>query len=470
MLFNSVTFLFIFLPVTLALYYIVSVKYRNMIMLAASLVFYAWGEPIYIILLLLSILFNYICGLDIGLKQSSPKKAKRSLVFAITVNILVLAFFKYYGFLLDSLNAVLPIELPYRELPLPIGISFYTFQMMSYIIDVYKKRVRPQENLFQFSLYVSMFPLITAGPIVRYADVERQLRTRVMSMRKFGQGTELFIIGLAKKTILADSAGQVFDQITSLQMGSYSVLTAWVGCICFAFQIYFDFSGYSDMAIGLAKMFGFELRKNFDYPYIAFSVTEFWKRWHISLSTWFKEYVYIPLGGSRCAWSRQLMNLLLVWILTGIWHGAAWKFLFWGFYYGVLLLFEKFIWGKSLARLSSLVRHIYTMVCILIGWVFFFSPDLSYAWNYLGVMFGPGASTFIDKQGLYYILTHWLLYFFAALGATPSGYSLIRRIIGSFDNNRAKKTIAGLLYIGMFIISIAYMVTGGYRPFLYFRF
>lgn len=470
MLFSSITFLFIFLPVTLVLYFVVPHKFRNIIMLIASLIFYAWGEPVYIILMLLSIFLNYVCGLDICQKEDDPQKAHRSLIFAIVANLLLLGFFKYYGFFLDSLNAVLPVDIPYRELPLPIGISFYTFQALSYIMDVYRKEVRPQKNILYFAMYICMFPQLIAGPIVRYIDIEEQLKNRTVTMRKFGQGAEYFIIGLAKKVILANSVGQVFDQIAGLQLGSFSVLTAWVGCISYAFQIYFDFSGYSDMAVGLGKMFGFEFRRNFDYPYTSSSITEFWRRWHISLSTWFREYVYIPLGGNRCTQSRHIMNLLVVWMLTGLWHGAAWNFLFWGLYYGILLVLEKYVWGQALERLPSVVRHIYSMVLVLIGWVFFFSPSLGYAMKYLGAMFGAGASAFADKQALYYILTHWLLYLLAVIGSSAVGYSLIRRIVGSFDNNRAKRAAAGVVYIGMFLISIAYLVTESFNPFLYFRF
>ena len=470
MLFSSITFLFIFLPVTLVLYFVVPHKFRNIIMLIASLIFYAWGEPVYIILMLLSIFLNYVCGLDICQKEDDPQKAHRSLIFAIVANLLLLGFFKYYGFLLDSLNAVLPVDIPYRELPLPIGISFYTFQALSYIMDVYRKEVRPQKNILYFAMYICMFPQLIAGPIVRYIDIEEQLKNRTVTMRKFGQGAEYFMIGLAKKVILANSVGQVFDQIAGLQLGSFSVLTAWVGCISYAFQIYFDFSGYSDMAVGLGKMFGFEFRRNFDYPYTSSSITEFWRRWHISLSTWFREYVYIPLGGNRCTQSRHIMNLLVVWMLTGLWHGAAWNFLFWGLYYGILLVLEKYVWGQALERLPSVVRHIYSMVLVLIGWVFFFSPSLGYAMKYLGAMFGAGASAFADKQALYYILTHWLLYPLAVIGSSAVGYSLIRRIVGSFDNNRAKRAAAGVVYIGMFLISIAYLVTESFNPFLYFRF
>lgn len=470
MLFSSVTFLFVFLPITMALYYIVPQKFRNVVMLIASLIFYAWGEPIYIVLMLLSIVLNYICGLDIEEKQDDPRRKKMALIFAVVVNLLLLGFFKYYGFLMDSLNAVLPVNIPYRDLPLPIGISFYTFQAMSYIIDVYRGEAKTQKNILYFALYISMFPQLIAGPIVRYIDIEQQLKSRVLSLRKFGLGAEYFIIGLAKKVILANSMGQIYEQIARQQMGTFSVLTAWVGCISYAFQIYFDFSGYSDMAIGLGKMFGFEFRKNFDYPYISTSITEFWRRWHISLSTWFREYVYIPLGGNRCNQSRHIMNLLIVWMLTGFWHGAAWNFLIWGLYYGVLLILEKYVWGKSLMRLPSAVQHIYAMVLVLVGWVFFSSPSLGYAFQYLGVMFGPGASGFADKQALFYIFTHWLLYLIAIAGSSAFGINLLKRIMSEPNSVKVRKIVAGGIYIGIFLISVAFLVTESFNPFLYFRF
>lgn len=439
-------------------------------MLIASLFFYAWGEPVYIVLMVLSIILNYICGLDIERKQDDARQARRSLIFAVVANLLFLGFFKYYGFLLDSLNAVLPVHIPYRELPLPIGISFYTFQAMSYIVDVYRGEAKTQKNILYFSLYICMFPQLIAGPIVRYLDIEEQLKHRVLSMRKFGLGAEYFIIGLAKKVILANCVGQVYTQISTLSMGNFSVVTAWIGCISYAFQIYFDFGGYSDMAIGLGKMFGFEFRKNFDYPYISSSITEFWRRWHISLSTWFREYVYIPLGGNRCTQSRQIMNLLIVWTLTGLWHGAAWNFLIWGLYYGILLILEKFVWGKSLEKLPSVAKHIYAMFFVLIGWVFFFSPSLGYAVNYIGVMFGVGASAFVDKQALFFASSHWLLYLLAIIGSSSFGFGIMNRIIGNHEDIRTKKVAAGIVYIGMFLISVAYLVTGSYNPFLYFRF
>ena len=470
MLFSSITFLFLFLPVTVLIYYLVPQKTRNLVLLIASLFFYAWGEPVYVVLMILSILLNFFCGKDIGEKRADPVRAKRSLIFAVVMNVLILGFFIYYGLLMETLNVLFPYEIPYRELALPIGISFYTFQELSYLIDIYRGNAKPQQRLLPFALYISMFPQLIAGPIVRYVDIEAQLLNRVMSMRKFGQGVMYFIVGFAKKVVLADSIGALYEQITALSIGSFSVLTAWVGCLAFAFQIYFDFSGYSDMAIGLGKMFGFEFRKNFQYPYIAKNIGEFWRRWHISLGTWFREYVYIPLGGNKCPASRHLLNLLIVWALTGLWHGAQWNFLVWGLYYGVILILERYVWGRALGRLPVFVQHIYTFVLVLIGWVFFFSPSLGAAMDYLGVMFGAGASAWIDRQGFYFLLTHWLLFLLCAIGSSLRGMNILRLLTGSYESRRIRQIAACVVYIGMFLVSLAFLVTESFHPFLYFRF
>jgi len=470
MLFSSITFLFLFLPVTVLIYYLVPQKTRNLVLLIASLFFYAWGEPVYVVLMILSILLNFFCGKDIGKKRADPVRAKRSLIFAVVMNVLILGFFKYYGLLMETLNVLFPYEIPYRELALPIGISFYTFQELSYLIGIYRGNAKPQQRLLPFALYISMFPQLIAGPIVRYVDIEAQLLNRVMSMRKFGQGVMYFIVGFAKKVVLADSIGALYEQITALPIGSFSVLTAWVGCLAFAFQIYFDFSGYSDMAIGLGKMFGFEFRKNFQYPYIAKNIGEFWRRWHISLGTWFREYVYIPLGGNKCSVSRHLLNLLIVWALTGLWHGAQWNFLAWGLYYGVILILERYVWGRALGRLPAFVQHIYTFVLVLIGWVFFFSPSLGAAMDYLGVMFGAGASAWIDRQGFYFLLTHWLLFLLCVIGSSLRGMNILRLLTGSYESRRIRQIAACVVYIGMFLVSLAFLVTESFHPFLYFRF
>ena len=469
MLFSSITFLFLFLPIVLAVYYLVPHKAKNIVLLIASLFFYAWGEPVYVILMMLSIAFNYFCGRDIQAHEDDPRRAKIAVVTALVGNLLILGFFKYFGFLMETINAVLPIDIPYRELALPIGISFYTFQAISYILDVYWKKAQAQKNILYFALYISMFPQLIAGPIVRYADIEEQLKNRKMSAVKIGSGAVLFIMGLAKKAVIANSVGAVFEEIAAMPAGNLSILTAWLGVFSYAFQIYFDFSGYSDMAMGLGKMFGFDFRKNFDYPYVSKSVTEFWRRWHISLSTWFREYVYIPMGGNRCSVSRNIFNLMVVWTLTGMWHGAAWNFVAWGVYYGVILVMEKYLWGVFVDGLPNPVRHIYTGIIVLAGWVFFFSPSLGYAMRYLLSMIGAGAGI-VDGTGAFLLLSHWLLYLLSVVGASSLGLKIIKTVIRAPRNQYVQMTAAAVIFIGMFLISVAYLVTGTFNPFLYFRF
>ena len=468
MLFSSIVFLFTFLPVILILYYLVPRRLKNAVLLLCSLVFYAWGEPVYIFLMIFSIIFNYISGLDIARNLKNQRAARGSLIFNLVVNLGILGFFKYEGFLLDSLNRVLPVDIPYRELALPIGISFYTFQILSYIIDVYRQNVKAQKNFMDFALYVTMFPQLIAGPIVRYSDIERQLHSRQESFRKFGDGAMFFIRGLAKKVLLANTIGMVFTEVTSLEPGKMSVLSAWLGCAAYTFQIYFDFSGYSDMAIGLGKMFGFEFLKNFDYPYISRSITEFWRRWHISLSTWFKEYLYIPLGGNRVSTAKHIRNLLVVWFLTGLWHGAAWNFVAWGLYYGILLIIEKYFLGRFLEKLPGVLRHIYSLLLVMIGWVFFFSPGLGNAFGYLKVMFGAGAHGFIDKEGLYLFFTNAILWVVLVLGSTPLVHRTYERLLER--KGQGRMAVGCILYGMMFLLCVAYLVTETYNPFLYFRF
>ena len=466
MLFSSIVFLFTFLPIILILYYLVPRPMKNVILLFGSLLFYAWGEPVYIFLMIFSILFNYICGLDIARNLKDPAAAKRSLIFTVAVNLCILGFFKYEGFVLDSLSAVLPVDIPYRAMALPIGISFYTFQILSYIIDVYRGHVKVQTNLLDFALYVTMFPQLIAGPIVQYADEDRQLHVRKESWGKFGEGSMFFIRGLAKKVLLANTIGMVYTEVAALAPGKVSVLSAWIGCISYAFQIYFDFSGYSDMAIGLGKMFGFEFLKNFDYPYISQSITEFWRRWHISLGSWFREYVYIPLGGNRVPVIKHLRNLLIVWFLTGLWHGAAWNFVAWGLYYGLILILEKYFLSRVLERLPAVIRHIYSLVLVLIGWVFFFSPTLGGAVDYIQLMFGVGANELVDSEGLYLLTTNLLLLILLVIGSTPIVHRAYERVMAG----RGKILANCVVYVAMFLLCIAYLVTETYNPFLYFRF
>ena len=468
MLFSSITFLFMFLPIVMAVYYLVPNGAKNIVLLLASLFFYAWGEPVYVVLMILSIVLNYFCGRDIEANADNPKKAKLSLVFALTANILILGFFKYYGFLLDTVNSFLTTDIPYRVLPLPIGISFYTFQAISYVIDIYRKDAKPQKNILYFALYISMFPQLIAGPIVRYADIEEQLKMRKVTLRKLGQGSMYFIIGLAKKVIIANSTGAVFEEVAAMSTGSLSVLTAWVGVFSYAFQIYFDFSGYSDMAIGLGKMFGFEFQENFNYPYTAGSVQEFWHRWHISLSSWFRDYVYIPLGGNRVSKSRHIFNLMVVWFLTGLWHGAAWNFVAWGLYYGIILIIEKYILSPVLDKLPSVVRHIYSIVLVVIGWVLFFSPSLGGAARYLGMMFGAGAHGVADRESLYLLTTNLVLWIILIIGSTPLTDVRYQHMLRQKKWNTT--LLNGIVYAVLFILCIAYLVTETYNPFLYFRF
>lgn len=426
------------------------------------------GEPVYLFLMLLSILFNYFSGLDIARNLQDKRAAKRSLVFNLIINLAVLGFFKYEGFVLDTLNGILPVHISYHALPLPIGISFYTFQILSYIIDVYRGNVKVQTNLPNFALYVTMFPQLIAGPIVQYADVDEQLASREVSRTKFGEGSMYFIRGLAKKVLLANTSGMIFTEVSGLAKGNIAVMTAWLGAFAYMFQIYFDFSGYSDMAIGLGKMFGFEFNMNFNYPYVSKSITEFWRRWHISLSSWFRDYVYIPLGGNRVSKIKHIRNLLIVWFLTGLWHGAAWNFVAWGLYYGVILIIEKYLLSPVLDRLPDVVRHIYSIVLVVIGWVLFFSSSFGQAADYIRVMFGAGAHGFADRESMYLLTSNLILWLILIFGSTPLVHFRYEHMLRSKKWNTT--IINSVVYAALFIVCIAYLVTETYNPFLYFRF
>lgn len=465
MLFSSIVFLFTFLPIVLILYYVLPRQFKNPVLLLASLLFYAWGEPIYLFLMMFSILFNYISGLDIARNLGNKRAARKSLIFNVVVNLCVLGFFKYEGFVLNSLNAVLPVEIPFQEVALPVGISFYTFQILSYIIDVYRGNVPVQKNLMDFALYVTMFPQLIAGPIVKYAEIDEQLHVREENWGRFGEGVMYFIRGLAKKVLLANTVGMIYTNVSGMAPEDVSVVTAWLGCLAYTFQIYFDFSGYSDMAVGLGKMFGFEFPWNFNYPYIAQSVTEFWRRWHISLSSWFREYVYIPLGGNRVPVPKHIRNLLVVWLLTGLWHGAAWNFVAWGLYYGVILIFEKYFFHRVLEKLPEVLRHIYSLVLVMVGWVLFFSPSFAGALEYLKLMFGAGGHGFMDGEALYLLISNLGLWVIAIVSSTPLVYGVYERCVG-----RRKPVADVVIYAGMFLLCVAYLVTETYNPFLYFRF
>lgn len=396
------------------------------------------------------------------------KKAKHACIITAVINFLILGFYKYYGFVIDSLNAVLPVDISYKELALPIGISFYTFQTMSYVIDVYRGKVRAQHDIVAFGAYVSMFPQLIAGPIVRYADVERQLQKRTISLEKFGEGAVWFLRGLGKKVLLANNTGSFYESVAALGTSEMSALTAWVGCFAYTMQIYFDFGGYSDMAIGLGKMLGFDFMRNFDYPYTSKSIAEFWRRWHISLGSWFREYVYIPLGGNRAGTLKTIRNLLVVWGLTGLWHGAAWNFVFWGVYYGIIICLEKYILKDLLKRLPGAAQHIYTMVLVMVGWVMFFSPSMGSAAAYLGAMIGFGGKGLLDMTGFYYLKSILLLGIAAAIGCTPFVYRKFSELLWKED--RYMRVVGVVVYAGIFLISTAYLVNDTYNPFLYFRF
>lgn len=469
MIFSSVFFLFVFFPIALLLYFIVPWKLKNFVLLFVSLIFYAWGEPVYVFLMLFSIVFNYISALEMEhyRLKNSGRWLRFCFWFTVAVNLGILGFFKYYGFLLDNINALLPFDIPYRELALPIGISFYTFQILSYIIDVYKGVVPVQRNIISFGAYVTMFPQLIAGPIVRYSDINEQLEKRRLTWYKFGAGVAWFIRGLGKKVLLANNIGITFDAIAAIPADERSMLTAWIGALAYTMQIYFDFSGYSDMAIGLGKMLGFEFVRNFNYPYISKSITEFWRRWHISLGTWFREYVYIPLGGNRVPQLKHMRNILIVWLLTGFWHGAAWNFIFWGLYYGALLLLEKLFLGKYLEKLPDILRTVYSFVLVVIGWVLFSATSISGAFAYIGNMFGIGGG-FADSTGVYYLTGNLILLIICFFCATPFVWKRFCRL--TLKKGAWPSIIAAVVYSCIFIFSLAYLVNATYNPFLYFRF
>lgn len=468
LVFSSLIFLFYFLPATILIYYLSPQRFRNGVLLAASLVFYAWGEPLYIFIMIFSTVFDFANGLLIEKYRGRKALARAIFIGSIAGNLGLLCFFKYAGFAIDNLNRLLHLGLPAADLPLPVGISFYTFQTMSYVIDVYRGKVPAQRSPIAFGAYVAMFPQLVAGPIVKYGDIARQLVSRRMTLGRFGAGAELFIRGLAKKALLANNIGLLWTDVKAAPPGELSVLSAWLGIAAFALQIYFDFSGYSDMARGLGKMFGFEFMKNFNYPYISRSITEFWRRWHISLGSWFREYVYIPLGGNRQGLPKQLCNLLAVWFLTGLWHGASWNFIVWGLYFGCLVTFEKLFLLKGLHRLPRFAGHAYTLAAVIIGWVFFEYENLGAAAHFLGTMFGFGAHGLADRQALYDLSAYsgWLI--LLMLCATP----FPRRLLLRFRRKRGHWGSAAALgtHLLLLFLSTAYLVSETYNPFLYFRF
>ena len=464
MVFSSLTFLLWFLPCVLAVYFLVPKKAKNAILFAFSLLFYAWGEPVYVGLMIFSTVLDYCCGRAVEKFRGTPK-AKIGLLVSVIVNLSLLCLFKYADFLLGTVNGVFGCNIPLLNLPLPIGISFYTFQTMSYTIDVYRGDAKVQKNIISFGAYVSLFPQLIAGPIVRYQTIADQIDERTHSFDKFGEGVKRFVCGLGKKILLANNIGLLWNTISGAS--ELSVVSAWLGIAAFAFQIYFDFSGYSDMAIGLGKMFGFDFPENFDHPYCSKSVTEFWRRWHISMGTWFRDYVYIPLGGNRRGLAFQLRNIAIVWLLTGFWHGASWNYVLWGVYFGLLLILEKFFLLDKLKKAPALVGHIYTLLCVAVSWVLFAFEDLGAGWSYFRAMFG--GATFCNSASLYQLLSYLPLLLLCAVAATPIGAKLYRKLNEKCGTwLMATADVTGITaVIGL---AVAYLISGSYNPFLYFRF
>ena len=472
MIFSSLLFLFRFLPLVLLLYYAFPKKLRNLILFLVSLVFYAWGEPVYVILMIVSILISWTGGLAVDrfLRVGNERGAKIALGVSVAAGLSLLGFFKYADFVLRTINQAAGSDIPLLRLALPIGISFYTFQTISYIIDVYRGNARVQTNIISYGAYVTMFPQLIAGPIVQYKTIDRQLRKRQESSEEFAEGVMRFMIGLGKKVLLANNAGVLWDTIRVMDTGSLPVLTAWIGIAAFTFQIYFDFSGYSDMAIGLGHMFGFRFLENFDHPYLAKSATEFWRRWHISLGTWFREYVYIPLGGNRVGSLGLIRNTMIVWLLTGIWHGADWNFMLWGVYYGILLLLEKLVFGNVLEKLPSLLRHVYCMFVVMIGWYLFSYNEISGGTGYLAALFGAGGC-FMNRGSIYQLYSNAVLLVILILGSTTIPLKTASCILRKVRNsNTATVVLRGAFTVAVFLLSVAYLVGDSYNPFLYFRF
>lgn len=466
MVFSSTIFLCVYLPLVLLGYYICPKKGRNLFLLIVSLVFYAWGEPKYVFLMIFSILVNYIFGRLMDKHRENKKRLKLMLVLSVVIDIGLLSVFKYTDFIITNVNAIFGSSFDLLNIALPIGISFYTFQAMSYTIDVYRNDVRVQKNLIDFGMYITMFPQLIAGPIVRYADVQDQLADRSVTTADFSEGIMRFVVGLGKKVLLANQMGAVWSDIYALG-GDVSALMAWTGAIAYTFQIYFDFSGYSDMAIGLGRMFGFKFPENFRYPYQSVSITDFWRRWHITLSTWFKEYLYIPLGGNRRGLARQALNLLIVWSLTGFWHGAGWNFVMWGLYYFVILFIEKLFLLKALDKLPKFFRHVYALVLIIIGWVIFASDDVSVLLPYLGSMFGANGA--IGGMDVYTLLTKAVLLIICCIASTELPKKLFLSAAGAM-NEKAAFTLKSVLTIALLALSMILLIGDSYNPFLYFRF
>ncbi|MGN0641838.1 MAG: MBOAT family O-acyltransferase [Huintestinicola sp.] len=486
MVFSELTFLYYFLPIVMLVYFFSSDKVRNIIIFITGLFFYAWGEPFYVILMLLSTAIDYTAGRLMAKYDDDSKKRKICLIVSLCMNIGLLAVFKYSDFIFDSINGVFgtsvknpvlsvnkalnklyPFGLNEKRVDLPIGISFYTFQSMSYTIDLYLRNITVQKSFLNFASYVSLFPQIVAGPIVRYEDVAADLEKRTVTVQKISSGIGLFVKGLAKKVLLANNIGMVWSEIKAMDYGEISAVTAWIGILAFTFQIYFDFSGYSDMAVGLGRMLGFEFPKNFDHPYVSKSISEFWRRWHITLGGWFRSYVYIPLGGNRCGTFKTYRNLFIVWALTGLWHGASWNFVLWGLYFGILIIIERIGWGKVLEKLPAAVSMAYTFILVVFGWVLFDTDSLSLAAGYFAAMFGGGGA-FIDSYAKYALVSNCFIFVVCILVAGGTGEYLLTKF--SESHKRAFSVLSVPVKLLTVLLCTAYLVDAAYNPFLYFRF
>ncbi len=470
MVFSSMTFLFAFLPALLAAYFCMpkrARRIRNLILLMFSLIFYSNGGLRFLPIILASIVINYVFGLLVR-----SKLARAAIVGAIVSNIGLLVWFKYAVFITENLN-FLGAGVPKLDIVLPIGISFYTFQGLSYVIDVFRKKAKPEHNLLKVALYITLFPQLVAGPIVRYTTIADEISSRNETLEDFSNGAIRFLFGLAKKVLIANQLAQIVDAAFNVASGDLTLSLAWLGALSYTAQIYFDFSGYSDMAIGLGKMFGFHFLENFNYPYVADSITDFWRRWHISLSSWFRDYLYIPLGGNRVNRVSQIRNLLIVWLLTGFWHGAAWTFLIWGIYYAILIIGERYFWGNFLNRIPSVLKHGYTLFFVVVGWVIFRSTDFNQATSYLKVMFGAGAAPFWSGQTTYFLLEfHWEL-IIAVIASLPLKNCIQKRLVIHSDHALAN----GMLILGppnlaliLGLLSVMRLLSSGFNPFIYFQF
>ena len=465
MVFSSLLFMFIYLPVVLAVYYLSPVRWRNPVLFVANLVFYGWGEPVYILLMMLSITVNYVNGLLIGKYKGAGdmRRARAVLIVNVVINLSLLGFFKYYDLIVTTLSLLPFIDIAPLGLTLPIGISFYTFQTMSYPIDVYRGDADVQRNYISFGTFVALFPQLIAGPIVRYKDVADQLGFRASSIDQFSSGVERFIVGLGKKVLIANNIGALWD-IYSASPSELTTLGAWLGIAAFSLQIYFDFSGYSDMAVGLGRIIGFEFKENFNYPYISRSITEFWRRWHISLGTWFRDYVYIPLGGNRNGLGRQLCNITVVWALTGIWHGANWNFLLWGLYYAVFLIIEKTFLLRRLEKWPAVVGHVYTIFLVVCGWVMFQLEDISAVGLYFSAMFGGGSGLY-ESRDLFYLGSYGAMFAIGIVASTPLGARLYNSV-----PPKVRAVASPVLIAAALLLATAYLVDSTYNPFLYWNF